>query len=423
MKKFFFLLLLLLPATARAQRQNCDLLGSGQLYSVGGGEVVYVGRPVFTCESGMRITADSAIVVKTTSRADFIGNVHFTENDRSLTSQYAQYLGTERKLQAQGNVVLTDRRDGSILRAPTLDYFQQTAANKEARIEIYSGRPHATLMRKRTNSNAVDTTNVDSDRMQLIGQNTFRGWGSVKVVRGKLNTQSGFAEFVQDSNRMKLTGQAVVISDTVTLKADTIDGTTVNGDQFKEMYARVNASLDTKNVKVQSPSLRVSFDKGNVTRLVAVGGQRTGPTAPQAKAQSEGFTLTADSIDARTPNQKLDTVAAVGGALAQRTVDSLDAKLPDLIKRDWVRGDTVRASFEDADTARVLKRIIARGAPASSTYRMREKDKSNPKNTKLSVNYITAKLIDVRFKKGDVEKVRAEGDIKGMYLQPPSKGQ
>lgn len=422
MKKLVFLFLLLLPGALSAQ-QNCDLGRSRQLYSVGNGEVAYVGGAQFTCDSGTRITADSAIYVRSTGRVDFIGNVHFTEPERTLTSQYAQYLGREKRLQAQGNVILTDKRDGSILRAPALDYFQQGGAEKEARIEIYSGRPHATLMRKRANSAEIDTTNVDSDRMQLIGQNTFRGWGSVVVKRGKLDTKSSFAEFVQDSNRIKLTGLAVVTSDTVTLKADTIDGVLVNGDEFKDMHARVNARLTSKQVDVQAPALRVSFNGGQVTRMVAVGGKKAGEGKPQAHAVAEGFTLTGDSIDAKTPKQELDSIVAVGSALAQRSVDSLDAKLPELIKRDWVRGDTVRAAFEQGDTARVLKRIVANGDPAGSTYRMREKDQTDPKKTTLSINYITARLIDVKFKKGEVENVRAEGNIKGMYLQPPGKSQ
>jgi hypothetical protein len=174
-----------------------------------------------------------------------------------------------------------------------------------------------------------------------------------------------------------------------------------------------------KNIDVTSPRMRVTFDNGDVQRLIAVGGKLANAAA-QAKAVSEDFTLTADSIDARTPNQKLDTVTAVGSAFAQRAPnDTADAKLPELIKQDWVRGENIVATFEDADTARVLKRIVAKGGPASSTYRLREADKTNPKSTKLSINYLTAQTIDVRFKKGEVDKVSAKGQIRGMYLQPP----
>ena len=42
-------------------------------------------------------------------------------------------------------------------------------------------------------------------------------------------------------------------------------------------------------------------------------------------------------------------------------------------------------------------------------------------SVEISVNYITAKMLDVTFKEGSVDKVLAEGDIRGMYLQPPER--
>jgi hypothetical protein len=68
----------------------------------------------------------------------------------------------------------------------------------------------------------------------------------------------------------------------------------------------------------------------------------------------------------------------------------------------------------------VLERIVAMGAPASSTYRMREQVGDS---VELSVNYLTAKKLDVTFKDGAVQKVAAEGEIRGLYLQPPARAQ
>src|SRR5688572_24962211 len=99
------LALLTSAASAHAQKQNCSLEQSRQLYSAGGGAVIYVGKPVFVCENGTRITADSGVIVTSNSRADFMGNVRFTEANRTMTSGSAQYVGgTERRLQAQTNV-------------------------------------------------------------------------------------------------------------------------------------------------------------------------------------------------------------------------------------------------------------------------------------------------------------------------------
>ncbi|MGQ0813627.1 MAG: OstA-like protein [Gemmatimonadota bacterium] len=409
-----------------AQGQSCDLADSRQSYSVGGGAVIYIGGPVFRCNTGTTILADSAVYVQATGRIDFIGNVRFDEAERTLTSQYAQYIGRERRLMAQQNVLLTNKQDGSTLRALSLDYLQKSPSNPEARIDVHSGRPRATLYRKRQGTSVIDTTIVDADRMQIVGENVFRGWGSVDVKRGDLTSKSGYAEFDQDGSYMRLYGLARVVDDTMTLSADSIDADMINSDEFKEIRARRDATLEAEAVNVDAPRLRIMFDSAQVTRMIAVGGKRISEAAAQATSRSQDFTLIADSIDAKTPAQKIDMVIAVGAALGERTPDSLDATLPELIAKDWVRGDTVQAFFgtdtttANPDSARVLERIVAKGAPASSTYRLREQVNDS---TEISVNYLTAKMIDVIFKNGEVDHVRAEGEIRGIYLQPPRRAE
>lgn len=425
-------LLLVFASLAHAQQNNCELVDSRQLNSIGQGAVTYVGAPVVRCTNGTTITADSAIIVKATGRADFIGGVRFNEAERSLTSQYAQYISAERRLMAQQDVLLVDKTNGSTLRALSLDYLQKTP-QREARVDVHAGRPRATLLRRSTEPNApapTDTTIVDADRMQILGENVFRGWGNVDVKRGKLKTNSAYAEFDQNGSYMKLFGMARVETDTMKLRADTIEADLVNRDEFKEIRARLNAQLEAEAGNIDAPRLRILFNQGDVERLVAVGGALAGRNAMQARSTSEDFTLVADSIDAKTPAQKIREVIAIGTARGERTPDSVDAKLPALIATDWVRGDTVQAFFTTdtakaanaaADTVRqVLERMVARGAPAASTYRMRETVNDT---IQISVNYLTAKSIDVVFKKGEVERVKADGDIRGIYLQPPRRAE
>lgn len=421
------MLVLLACVPADLAAQTCNLEHADNMVTIAGGAVIYLSRPTFDCGNGTTIAADSGVYVKSVGRIDFMGRVRFNEPDRSLTAQNAQYVGREHRLMAQQNVVLTDRASGTILRSPTLDYFQKSASNPDPRIEVYSGRPHATLVRKRADASGVDTTNVDSDRMQIIAEKMFRGWGSVDVKRGKLTSRSNYAEFDQDGNFMRLYGQANIVSDTFKVTADSIDADLVNGDTFKELRARINARIDSKSATVEAPIVRVTFDKGEVQRLIALGGAKAkDPKAQQAKSVSQDFTLIADSIDVKSPGQKLESVIAVGHAAGERKPDTLDAKLPATINRDWVRGDTVQAFFTDTkpDTARVLQRIVANGSPASSTYRLRQKVKdSQSDSTEMSVNYLTAHHIDVVMKNGAVDVVRAQGDIHGIYLQKPPKAQ
>jgi hypothetical protein len=143
------------------------------------------------------------------------------------------------------------------------------------------------------------------------------------------------------------------------------------------------------------------------------------------------FKLVADSIDALAPAQKLQEVHAIGLAYAERAADSLDVNLPDLIKRDWLRGDTVRAYFVEAPDSvkarraktdstnfdRVLERMIASGGERPATAIFRVRDEQDP-TKQVQVNYLAARKITSFFKDGAVYDVNAEGEIKGMYLQP-----
>lgn len=439
MRRFWPLLVFLVLPNAAMAQQDCELVGSRQVYSVGSGAVYYVGAPNFLCRNGSRILADSAIILQSTGRADFIGNVRFTDQQRSLTAQQAQYVSSERRVMAQIDVVLTNRRDGSTLRANSLDYFQPSPTYPEGRIDVHSGRPRGTIIRQRQNSQLRDTTHIDSDRMQIIGEQTFRGWGNVQTRRGTMKSTSQFAEFNEQANRMVLSGQAVVESDTFRLRADSINAVVVNGDEFRELHAFRQVILESEGVDLTAPVVRLFFAQGEVEKLIALGGSKVGENAPQARSVSPDFVLVADSIDALSPQQKLQRVFAIGRARGERFGDTLtDRSLPALIRNDWVQGDTVRAFFTDrmpaargagaarpvaaraADSTRVLERIVAMGAPASSTYRLREQVGDS---VEISVNYLTARKLDVVFKDGAVQKVTAEGAIRGLYLQPPTRAQ
>ncbi|HEX6939130.1 MAG TPA: hypothetical protein VF158_06930 [Longimicrobiales bacterium] len=169
---------------------------------------------------------------------------------------------------------------------------------------------------------------------------------------------------------------------------------------------------------------------------------------PQPRATAKDFWLAADSIDALAPGQRLETVVAVGNAYGERTADSLTAQLPELIARDWIRGDTITGYFgvvrEPASTAAgaatdstgdaspggapgdsvrertVLERLVAVGpeGTAQSLYRIREEGaESGP-----SVNYLTANRIVLFLENGEVTSVEAEGPVRGYHLQPRNDG-
>jgi hypothetical protein len=244
---------------------------------------------------------------------------------------------------------------------------------------------------------------------------------------------------------MFLAGKARILSEDYQLHGDTIFATMTPGDEFREVVARTEAKLESEDLRAEAPSLRILFEKGEVIRLIAVGARAAagsgragarGAAGQQAVAVSTDFRLSADSIDALTPAQALEKVTAIGTAYGERVMsDSATGARPSVAANDWMRGDTILATFvaapenletAAADTAtrqdRLLETITAIGL-AQSLYALY--DQENAK-AKPAVSYTIAHRIEVRLRDGEVAHVNAEGvdgrPVHGLYLQPDTTG-
>jgi lipopolysaccharide export system protein LptA len=434
MRAFRFAFLLLTASFAQAAAQSggsCDITPLGNTLTTQVGGSTYVsGRARYDCTGGVVVMADSAAYL-TGGALILVGRVDYSDPDKTLKADRVEYFGREARLVAQGNALVTDKKAGSIIRAPQgLEYLKQTETNPEAKINIYSGRPHITLFRQ-NQSGATDTTDVDANSVFITGERLFKGSGNVIIKRGRMQTSSGEAELHENGARLALWRTAKIVGEDYTLEADSIYGET-EADVFRELRAFRQSRLDGKDVDLSASRLRILLDSGVVNRLIAVGTRGAAASGDIARANvfTPDFNLTADSIDALSPKQQLEQVTAVGKAMGTRHADSLDAKLPELIRNDWLRGDTIIAFFTEAsdsikarraqnDTSfnRVLEQLIAAGAsePATALYRMRSE--SDTTNTP-QVNYMAAKRITAKFKDGTVHDVDAVEEIRGIYLQP-----
>jgi lipopolysaccharide export system protein LptA len=432
-------LLLCLPALAQAQqRQNCELVRAGTTNTFNQdspNQMDFLGGGVrLRCDRGTTIIADSAVRTVLNNRLEFIGSVRYADTTRTLTSEYLQYLGRERLIVATQNVVLTDIKTGSQMTGPFLSYYLKTETRPEEILQMPQGRPRALLIRRAARDTLQpaaldtlrrDTTVVDANLIEVIGSNRFVGRGEVEITRGTVRGFGGEVDYAEQVNVLTLKNQARILSEEYTLEGDTIVAEGAEGDQFREITSRGTAKLDSKDMNVTGQGVRIFLEEGEVNRLVALG--VPGDEEVRAVALSEDFKLIADSIDALAPAQVLQTVTAVGSAYGESlSADSAAAEEPELIRNDWVRGDTIVARFteappptEPADTAgpdRVLEQLDAmagEGEPASSLYRMQDRQ---------AVNYLVARRIVVKMVAGEVTTVEAEEEVHGIYLRSPGSG-
>lgn len=426
------------PSAVQAQRQSCDFenYGPGQYFNAGTpNEIGYFGGGVLLrCDGGTTIRADSAVRTVLNNRLEFIRNVRYADSTRTLTSNYLQYLGQDRLIVATGDVRLTDE-SGTTLIGPFLSYYLKTDTRPEEVLQMPQGRPRAIMVsaaQPDTSGAAVsarDTTIVDANTIEIVGEDRFVGRGQVELTRGDLRTFSSQLVYREQSGLLTLSGAARAETDEYSLHADTLVAQSAEGTtEFNEIEGRLGARLESPDMDVTGSRIRLFLEEGEVERLVAVGD--TGITAQQAVAISPEFRLESDSIDALAPGQELETVFAIGRAYGVRlTPDTLEAEQPELVRNDWVRGDTIIAHFTDpppaeavADTSapsRVLEQLDAVGTEsslASSLYRML--DRQGPDGS-YAVNYLNARRITVHLLDGEVSAVEAEDAVHGLYLRPP----
>jgi hypothetical protein len=193
-------------------------------------------------------------------------------------------------------------------------------------------------------------------------------------------------------------------------------------------------------------------------------GELADDNPPRPRAYTEGFFLTADSLEVQAPGGVLQTVFAFGRASAQSLEresdveagdvvmngvrptpsDSILVKLDSLgidrgiLTHDWIEGDNIVATLSRVSdltegdlpdqvgerSEYVLDRIVAMGN-ARTLYRSPPDDQGlaldrmPPSDwTQWTISYLLADQISVSLMDGRVEGVQAEGNVSGVQLEP-----
>jgi lipopolysaccharide export system protein LptA len=308
---------------------------------------------------------------------------------------------------------------------------------------------------------------IDARRMFLEGQRYFRATGAVNIRRDSLRARADSVEYDESGGTLFLAREAHLETEEFQIDADTIH-LDIPGDDVREVTARREAVLDGEDLLMLAPTIRLFLEEGALERLVAVRdtvvgsmapdsvsdeGVAAGPLHPAARSVglerfplrpytfAEDFLLWADSVEVLAPGEILDRVKAVGTArgetLARDTLNTPDT--PDLIRRDWLEGDTVLAIFapvpdsvrraerEAGDTTGAryrLDRLVARSG-ARSLYRLAPSDSTLAEgeegDDRLAVHYVTGAEITILMEEGEVDRMEVVGPTKGLHLEPVAR--
>lgn len=425
--------LLPLSEAASAQQDECNANPVPEFTRMPDGTVFVVGPFLFQCTSGAELRADSGTVYPG-GEILLVGNVDYRDAQQTLTAARATYSRPIRRLYATGNVVFTNRVEGTTIRGPDLEYFAVMPGRPKAQVNAGS-RPHLTLRPRREGIDADDEPlEIDADRISVIGNDDLSAYGSVVITRTDLHATAAEARYDGATEGLDLRGGAVVRGKESVLRGEVVQAQ-LTENELTGVRARTRAMMESEDLTVTAPDIQLVFVNELVERAIARRGEVEDAERPVAL--SRDFRLVADSIDALTPAQRLQQVIAVGrargesidttaaAAVGSLPVDSAGAaRSPSLIDSDWLEGDTITGYFVQRDTAAAqsadsasaeLERLVARGH-AQSLYRIPDEDAAP--DAPPGVSWVSAGMITVRMLDGEVEVTEVADVYKGIYLDP-----
>lgn len=470
------LALIVVPGFLSAQ-EGCEFIAPGndltRSLTVGGMRITYITNPHFLCDGGVEIWADSAEAFPDRGYSHLIGGVRYVEGLRELRADDARYFTNEGRLQAEGNLTITDEEQGSSIENGSLVYLLETSYRDVAEMTVVTGddglRPVAILTPARSEparldpeSDSIASAGADGqdsvrtgvledvdppaqsppyrvvgDRIYLLGTGYFTASGQVEIRQDSLVAFSDSAEYDPEGTGLLLDGDARVVSDEYDLAGRTIT-MSPPGATGRKIHARRTARLEGEDLLLTSAQILLFLDENRLDRLVAT--PIVGPAAinadsldherPEAKVQD--FVLTADSLEVRAPNETLERVFASGTARSvSEAGDSLTVDiLPEIARNDWLEGDTVIVNFREVgpapstgDDERPERRlevddIVAIGR-ARSLYRLAPSDSmAHPGVDPPAVHYVVGSEIRIQMENRQVREMEVSGQTQGVHLEP-----
>lgn len=358
----------------------------------------------------VHIRADSLASYQGTV-VQFIGHVRYSDSTTGMTADFGTYFRDGDRWEARGNVVYTNKEDGSTLRGPTLDYYRPLAGSRPI-AEMYADqRPTIRAVAKDSTADGEEPYLIVGDRVRIRGNDQFWAGGRVTIDRSDLRGR-GDSLYLDTgpANAGLLLGRASLrrmAADSFSLDAERID-LGLERRALKSVYAQERAHLVGEDLEITADSIRLALEARKVDHTEAWG------DSTRATASSADYRIVGDSLAIDTPGQRLSEVRAFGKAWAGLPADSAGAT------GDWIAGNALRLVFAPDSVVTgqraTLKRLDAR-SDAKAYFRVRD-----ARSGGLAITYMRADTILVTMRgvgdAAEVEDVRAIGLLDGVQLQP-----
>ena len=138
-------------ATNVAGQEGCDLLQSrsSAVQLTGDGFFNYISEPVFGCEGGVIIRADSAVLDDVSGFTRFIGNFEYRDSTAFMTADRADHFASAGRLIGVGNVHINDEATGAVFEGDSTVLVGSGSRREEGELTVVGRdgrRAHAVIL-------------------------------------------------------------------------------------------------------------------------------------------------------------------------------------------------------------------------------------------------------------------------------------
>jgi hypothetical protein len=398
------------------QIDNVDRQGS--VSETPGGTNYFAGGNVRLSCRGLPITMQSdSVAAYGGNVVHFIGNVKYRDSTLTMDADRGTYFKNGEKWEARGRVITRNLKNGSTLTGPALDYYRVVPRVRDT-LEMFStGRPRIQYAVTGVGARPAEPYMIVADRVRMKGNDRLWAGGKVTIDRSdfaakgdslRLDTGQGSdGTLVGGKPEMRGLGR-----DSFNLSGRRLD-LKLNQRELTYVTAKGDGRAISKEWDLVADTIGLDLNNRKLEQTLAWG------DSIRPFALSPAYAMRADSLALDTPGQRLKEVRGFGTAWLGGTIDSASKQ------RDWIRGDTVVASFVQRDSAgtsrSALNRIVAR--KAAQSYHV---DPSQRYPTRPSINYARGDVIVMTMKHGvqtGVDRVDIRGQVDGIQLEatePPA---
>lgn len=361
-----------------------------------------------------------------------ITRAQYRDEDVTIDSDTLTYLKGSEVLQARGAVKIVNKRNGSTLEGPYVDYYRAVTGVRDSAESTALQRPTVTYHVPRAAGDSVDPSPyvIVADGLKGYGSNRLTGWGSVTVDRDSLAGRGDSLLYVSGP-----TDDVTLVGAPATLKRSGADSFSVagrhvvlglQGEELRRVRALGQGHILGGTGEIIADSTALEFEDG---KLVAT---RAWDRAAGARVLAQGYDITGDSVAIDTPGEQLRELRVFGnGRLVgpddsvALTVDTtaVSADPADAPIQNVMTGNRITARFVDHDSAGTVLTQLADITAIGSATSLFSREVEREGRTSPSINYTRADTIVVVMRTGDstgVLEVRAFGNVDGMQLEQES---